>query len=82
MAENLVTKPWPRGFDPNGFALPPFNVSHWLRDGDRLDFCGRDLEVIYAADHICLLDRPDRILFCGDMFCFTVRCGRIWKAAV
>lgn len=71
LAENLVTKPWPRGFDPGGFALPPFEVNHWLMDGDRLDFAGRDLEVIFtpgeAVDHICLLDRADRILFCGDI---------------
>ena len=78
LAENLVTKPWPRDFDPNGFALPPFNVSHWLRDGDRIDFGGHDLEVIYtpgeAADHICLLDRADRILFCGDILLY----GPVW----
>jgi glyoxylase-like metal-dependent hydrolase (beta-lactamase superfamily II) len=78
LAENLVTKPWPRDFDPSGFALPPFSVNHWLRDGDRLDFGGRDLEVIYtpgeAADHICLLDRADRILFCGDILLY----GPVW----
>jgi glyoxylase-like metal-dependent hydrolase (beta-lactamase superfamily II) len=85
LAENLVTQPWPRDFDPSGFALPPFNVNHWLRDSDRLDFGGRNLEVIYtpgeAADHICLLDRAARVLFVVT-FCFMVRCGRIWKAAV
>jgi glyoxylase-like metal-dependent hydrolase (beta-lactamase superfamily II) len=71
LAENLVIKPWPQGFEPNGFAIPPFKVSHWLREGDRLDLGGRDLELIptpgEAADHICLLDRVDRILFCGDI---------------
>src|SRR5262249_15459577 len=33
LAENLVTKPLPQGFDPNSFALPPFKVSRWLKDG-------------------------------------------------
>jgi len=49
LAENLVTKPCPPDFDPSGFALPSFKVNHWLRDGDRLDFGGWDLEVIYNA---------------------------------
>jgi glyoxylase-like metal-dependent hydrolase (beta-lactamase superfamily II) len=78
LAESLVIKPWPRGFDPSGFALPPFTVSHWLTDADRIDIGGRDLEVIHtpgeAADHICLLDRADRILFCGDILLH----GPVW----
>jgi len=71
LAENLVIKPWPQGFDPNGFSLPPFRVSRWLRPGDRIDLGDRDLFVIHtpgeAPDHICLLDNTDRILFCGDI---------------
>lgn len=71
LAENLVIKPWPTGFDPRGSALLPFEVRHWLADGDRIDLGGRDLEVIHtpgeAVDHICLLDRAERILFCGDI---------------
>jgi glyoxylase-like metal-dependent hydrolase (beta-lactamase superfamily II) len=78
LGENLVTKPLPQGFDPNGFALPPFKVSRWLKDGDRVDLGGRDLEVIHtpgeAVDHICLLDRVNRILFCGDILLH----GSVW----
>jgi glyoxylase-like metal-dependent hydrolase (beta-lactamase superfamily II) len=78
LAENLVVKPLPQGFDPNGFALPPFRVSHWLTDGDRLNLGGTELEIIHtpgeAADHICLLDRTNRILFCGDILLH----GSIW----
>jgi glyoxylase-like metal-dependent hydrolase (beta-lactamase superfamily II) len=78
LAENPITKPLPRDFDPSGFALAPFNVTRWLRDGDRIDFGGWDLEVIYtpgeAADHICLLDRAKRILFCGDI----LLSGPVW----
>lgn len=78
LAEGLVTEPWPQDFDPNGFALPPFRVSRWLSDGDRIDLGGRDLEVIHtpgeAADHICLLDRTNRILFCGDILLH----GPVW----
>jgi glyoxylase-like metal-dependent hydrolase (beta-lactamase superfamily II) len=78
LAESLVIKPWPPGFDPRGFALRPFEVSHWLTDGDRIDLGDRDLEVIHtpgeAADHICLLDRLDRVLFCGDILLH----GAVW----
>ena len=76
--ENLVIKPWPPGFRPHGFSLPPFKVSRWLADGDRIDLGGRDLEVIHtpgeAMDHICLLNRADRILFCGDILLH----GSVW----
>ena len=78
LAENLVIKPWPQGFDPTDFALPPFQVSRWLKPGDRIDLGDRDLLVIptpgEAADHICLLDTMDRILFCGDILLH----GPIW----
>src|SRR6185436_16425622 len=78
LAENLVIKPWPQGFDPIDFALPPFQVSRWLKPGDRIDLGDRDLLVIptpgEAADHICLLDTMDRILFCGDILLH----GPIW----
>jgi len=46
-------------------------VSHWLKAGNRLDLGGLDLAVIHtpgeAPDHICLLDRADRLLFCADI---------------
>jgi len=78
LAKNLVTPPWPEGFDPAGRDLPPFEVSRWLADGDRVDLGGRELEVIHtpgeAPDHICLLDRADRILFCGDILLH----GPVW----
>jgi glyoxylase-like metal-dependent hydrolase (beta-lactamase superfamily II) len=78
LAEQLVSKPWPEGFDPNGCSLPPFRVSRWLRPGDRIDLGDRDLLVIHtpgeAVDHICLLDRTDRILFCGDILLH----GPVW----
>ena len=78
LAENLVIKPWPQGFDPNGLSLPPFKVSRWLMDGDRINLGNRDLEVLHtpgeAADHICLLDRTERMLFCGDILLH----GPVW----
>jgi len=71
LAQNLVVKPWPRGFDGSAFAVPPLKVNRWLAEGDTLNLGGADLEVIHtpgeAPDHICLLDRADRVLFCGDI---------------
>ncbi len=78
LAEGLVVKPWPAGFDPNSFVLPPFKVSRWLSAGDRIDLGDRELLVIptpgEAADHICLLDKTDRLLFCGDILLH----GPVW----
>jgi len=78
LAENLVTKPWPRGFDPHGFFIPPFPVNRWLKDGERVNLGSNDLEVIHtpgeAPDHICFLDRADRVLFCGDILLH----GPVW----
>ena len=46
-------------------------MSRWLKDGERFDVAGKEMEVIHtpgeARDHICLLDRTDRVLFCGDI---------------
>jgi len=71
LAENLVVNPWPRGFDGRAFAVPPLKVNRWLAEGDTLNLGGAELEVIHtpgeAPDHICLLDRADRVLFCGDI---------------
>jgi glyoxylase-like metal-dependent hydrolase (beta-lactamase superfamily II) len=78
LGEHLVTRPWPQGFDRNGFSLPPFQVNRWLTVGDRIDLGGRELEVIYtpgeAADQISLLDRKERLLFCGDILLH----GPVW----
>ena len=78
LAENLVINPLPRDFIASGFTIPPFKVNHWLKDRDRFNLGISDLEVIHtpgeAADHICLLDRANRILFCGDILLH----GPVW----
>ena len=76
--EDLVNGPWPEHFNPKGYFLSPFKVSRWLKEGDRIDLGNRDLEVIHtpgeAVDHISLLDRKGRFLFCGDL----VVSGAVW----
>jgi glyoxylase-like metal-dependent hydrolase (beta-lactamase superfamily II) len=78
LADFLVTKPWPNEFDPGGFSIPPFPVSRWLKDGKRSGFGGLDFEVIHtpgeAPDHVCLLDRTNHLLFCGDILLH----GPVW----
>ena len=78
LAGNLFTGPLPGSFDPSQAALPPFTVSRWLMDGERINFGATELEVIHtpgeAVDHICLLDRTNRILFCGDILLH----GPVW----
>ncbi len=78
LAEHLVTGPWPRGFDPQGRSLPPISVNRWLKNGERVELGDRELLVIptpgEAPDHICLLDKTDRILFCGDILLH----GPVW----
>ncbi len=70
--EGMVWKPLPRYFDPEGFHVPPFKVTRWLRDGDEIDLGGRTLEVIHTPGHspdsICLLDRGARLFWTGDSF--------------
>ncbi|MCP3926461.1 MAG: MBL fold metallo-hydrolase [Desulfobacterales bacterium] len=69
--ESLIQKPWPQDFNPENLYLPPFEVTRWLKDGDFIDLGNVNLEVIVspgeAPDHICLLDRNERMLFCGDI---------------
>jgi glyoxylase-like metal-dependent hydrolase (beta-lactamase superfamily II) len=71
LASHLFTRPRPTSLDLGDGSLAPFPVERWLRDGDRIDLGGTELEVIHtpgeAPDHICLLDRREGILFCGDM---------------
>ena len=70
-SEHLVAGEWPSGFDPARARLEPFPVSRWLREGDVVEHGGSELEVIQtpgeAPDHVVLLDRCRRILFCGDI---------------
>lgn len=71
LASHLFTRPMPASLDLGDGSLASFPVERWLRDGDRIDLGGRELEVIHtpgeAPDHICLLDRREGILFCGDI---------------
>jgi glyoxylase-like metal-dependent hydrolase (beta-lactamase superfamily II) len=72
LEEGMVWKPLPEGFDPATYNVPPFRVTRWLENGDRIDIGGRRLEVIHTPGHspdsVCLLDREARLFWTGDTF--------------
>lgn len=72
VADGMLWKPLPEGFDKENYVVPGFKVTKWLKDGDIIDLGNRTLEVLHTPGHtpdsICLLDREDKLFFTGDMF--------------
>jgi glyoxylase-like metal-dependent hydrolase (beta-lactamase superfamily II) len=62
----------PPGFDPKTYVTRPFNITHWLRGGEKIDLGGRVIEVIstpgHTPDSISLWDAANGLLFTGDMY--------------
>ena len=62
----------PPGFSPAHYAIPPFKISRFVKDGDVIDLGGRRLEVLltpgHTPDSLSLLDRQNKLLFTGDTF--------------
>jgi glyoxylase-like metal-dependent hydrolase (beta-lactamase superfamily II) len=62
----------PSGFDPKSYRTKAFQISHWLKDGDKINLGDRTLEVIatpgHTPDSIALLDERNGLLFTGDTF--------------
>lgn len=77
--EEFVTLPWPHDFQREKAVLPPFKVSKWLKHGEIVEIDDIQLEILHtpgeAPDHICLLERNLRILFCGDILLN----GAVWS---
>jgi glyoxylase-like metal-dependent hydrolase (beta-lactamase superfamily II) len=72
IADGMLWKELPEGFDAENYVVPGFKVTHWFKEGDIIDLGNRTLEVIHTPGHtpdcVCFLDREDRLLFTGDMF--------------
>jgi len=72
ISESSVWKAFPSGFDENNYSIPPVEPTILLHEGEIIDLGGRTIEVIYTPGHspdsICLLDRLNKLLFCGDTF--------------
>ena len=62
----------PKGVRADSYSIRPWHISHWVKDGERIDLGGRDLEVIFTPGHtpdsLSLFDRANGLLFTGDTF--------------
>jgi glyoxylase-like metal-dependent hydrolase (beta-lactamase superfamily II) len=63
----------PEDFNPKTYRIRPFEINHYVKEGDRIDLGQeQELQVIstpgHAPDSISLLDEKQRLLFVGDTF--------------
>jgi glyoxylase-like metal-dependent hydrolase (beta-lactamase superfamily II) len=67
-----VWKPLPENIDPDTWKIPAVKSTGLVENGMILDLGNRPIEVIHSPGHspdsICLLDKKNRLLFCGDFF--------------
>jgi glyoxylase-like metal-dependent hydrolase (beta-lactamase superfamily II) len=62
----------PPGTSSTSYSIRPWRSTHTLRDSERVNLGGRELEVIFTPGHtpdsLVLLDRKNGLLFTGDSF--------------
>lgn len=72
IAPDQLCGDWPKGFNPKTYATRPWNISHFIHDGFKINLGGRTLEIIstpgHTPDAISLLDRENGLLFTGDTY--------------
>lgn len=70
--EDHVCGALPAGVTSRKYEFPKWHVTAHVRDGERVDLGGRELEVLrtpgHTPDSICLLDRANGLLFTGDTY--------------
>jgi glyoxylase-like metal-dependent hydrolase (beta-lactamase superfamily II) len=70
--EDHVCGALPAGVTTREYAVPKWRIAAHVRDGDRVDLGGRELEILetpgHTPDSICLLDRANGLLFTGDTY--------------
>ncbi|MFP6891158.1 MAG: MBL fold metallo-hydrolase [Nitrospinota bacterium] len=63
--------PFPPGFDPEGYTIPPATFGREVKEGDTIDLGGRTLRVWDTPGHspcsISLLDDREGVLITGDL---------------
>ena len=66
------SKPVPQPFYEETYCIPPYRISHWIKDGERIDLGGRTLEAIHtpghAPDHLMFLEKETGYFWTGDNF--------------
>lgn len=72
LAEDRVCGSLPPGVTSHTYAMPTWQASATIKDGERLDLGGRTLEVLetpgHTPDSMCLLDAANGLLFTGDTY--------------
>jgi glyoxylase-like metal-dependent hydrolase (beta-lactamase superfamily II) len=72
LSEGMVWKPLPKEIDSATWYTKPFKVTQWMKEEDKIDLGGKELEVIHTPGHtpdsVSLLERRERLLFTGDIF--------------
>jgi glyoxylase-like metal-dependent hydrolase (beta-lactamase superfamily II) len=62
----------PKGFNAKTYATKPWNISHFIHDGFKINLGDRTLEVLatpgHTPDAISLLDSANGLLFTGDTY--------------
>ncbi len=70
VGKGWIWKPTPPGFRVESYSSPPFEITDFVADGQRLSLGDVELEVLHtpghAPDALCLLDRERGLLFTGD----------------
>lgn len=65
-------KPVPEPFYEKTYCIPPYRVTRWIADGERIDLGGRVLEAIHtpghAPDHLMFLEKETGYFWTGDNF--------------
>jgi len=72
LGDGMVWKPLPKDIDPNTWYTKPYKVTQWMKEGDKIDLGGKQLEAIHTPGHtpdsVSLLESRERLLFTGDIF--------------
>jgi glyoxylase-like metal-dependent hydrolase (beta-lactamase superfamily II) len=72
LAPDQICGALPAGFDAKSYSTRAFHITHWLRDGDKIDLGGKTVKVVgtpgHTPDSIALLDEKNGLLFTGDTF--------------
>ena len=72
LAEDRVCGSLPPGVTSRTYAMPTWQASATVKDGESLDLGGRMLEVLktpgHTPDSMCLLDAANGLLFTGDTY--------------
>lgn len=67
-----LRKPVPEPFYENTYCIPPYRVTRWIADGEKIDLGGRVLEAIHtpghAPDHLMFMEKETGYFWTGDNF--------------